>query len=108
MKEFIFSVVWAAMCSWAIVHWGLIPLNNEFHLTSAWFFPDVTDFVHDLGLSMRQFCFYAFFVFFILTGLHKLLGIGLRYLIGIVGLLLLIWLVVSIGAIFLGWMAGTL
>ena len=80
MKELFFYVLVAIGCAYGTV-WLLLQANTAWGLSEMWFFPDVLAFIHGYGYSMRVVAMFAFFAFYLLSGLHRWVARGLFNLV---------------------------
>ena len=105
----IFSFVWAALCAWAMVML-LLWLDTKLDLREIWFFPEMLEWFRNSGLpfSFRQLLFFGLLLTFLFTGLHKYIGQGILFMIGVVCILVVAILVIFFGYHFVMWLAGTL
>lgn len=107
MKDFFLSLFWAAICAFAAT-WLLIQANAKWEWSSMWIFPAVIDFLHQYNIPVKAFIFCSLLFTFLVTGLHKLIGNGVRILIGIAGFLLLVVVVLFVGFYFISWLISML
>jgi len=107
MKDLFFSFFWAAICAW-IATWLLIKADMKWGLSSEWVFPTIIDFLCQYNIPVKKFTFCTLTLLFLITGLHKLIGNGIRILIGIVGFILFVSVVVFGVFLFLSWLAAVL
>lgn len=107
MKDFIFSLIWAAICAWFFTK-ILIWTNEQLELSVMSGFAWAVDLLHGWGLSIKKVVFFAFLVLFLLTGIHKSFGNWLGVLIGWATLIIVVIIVCVVGWHFLAWIVSTL
>lgn len=105
--EHAFKFIWAAICAWIFV-WLIGYINDHTAFLEKAFFPSILDFIHGFGFSAKKVLFFALFIFLWLTGLHKYIGRGIFFFIGIALWVILIGLILIGGYWFLTWISGTL
>jgi len=93
MKNIIFSVIWAAVCAWITV-WLISMANSKTNFAEWSFIPAVVDAIHNFGWSAKKVLFFTLTAVYLFTGIHKLVGGGILFLLGcsyllVVGLLIL-------------------
>ena len=72
MKTNCFKVVWAALCAWLTVLL-LLWLDAELGLSDR-IFSVFCNYIRSYGIPVRKFLFIALFLFYLITGKHKILG----------------------------------
>ncbi len=103
MKTFIFSFIWAGICALLSV-WLLLYVDAKLNFTEDYFFPWIIDTIHGWGWSVRKITFFALYLVYMITGLHKLFGNGILALIGVVALAIIAILVIAGGYWFVSWL----
>lgn len=107
MRDFFFSLFWATICAF-VATWLLLKADESYAFSAEWIFPTVIEFLHNNNIPVKSFVCVFFILLFLLTGLHKLVGHGIRILIGIVGVILIVLVAVFVIFTFLSWMASLL
>lgn len=94
MKDGFLSLFWAAVCA-GLATWYIVEQDAKYHFLSQWWiFPTLSDILKEYQIPMEVFIFSSLTLLFLITGLHKLIGNGIRILIGIAGFITLVCLVV--------------
>jgi hypothetical protein len=107
MKDHIFSLIWAAICAWLFTK-ALIWADSQFGFAAMPVFAWVVNLLHDWGLSVKKVVFFGFLTLFLVTGIHKLLGLWLGKLIGWAALIVIVIVICVVGWHFLTWIVSTL
>jgi hypothetical protein len=95
IKNIVFSLIWAMLCSWITMKL-IVLCDAEWHFTQMAFVPQIIGFIHGFGISAKTVLFLTLTALFTFTGIHRLFGGALKYLLGLV--YILFWVTV-IGAI---------
>ena len=106
MKNFCFTIIWAALCAWVIT-WILIQVDNKVGFTEMYFFPEIKTFIQNF-ISVKKFVFFFIFGFFLLTGINQIIGKAALWLIGVIGFVAIACLIIMIGWWFLSTLANAL
>lgn len=107
MKDTIMSIIWALICAWLITRL-LLYVDARVGFTQEYFFPDIIDFIHGIGLSARKLFFALIAIVLALTGIHKSFGQVLLFMIGIVVILGCVTLAVLAAYHIIGFLANSL
>lgn len=73
-----------------------------------WIFPALVEFLNQYNIPIQNFIFCSLVFLFMVTDIHKLIGHGIRLLIGIAGVILVIAAVVFVMYLFLAWLVSLL
>jgi hypothetical protein len=107
MKDNFLSLLWAAICAglatWYIVEqdakYGFLSAHGtEYGFLSEYVLPTVNEILQKYEIPMPAFIFTFLLLLLLLTGLHKLIGNGIRLALGVAGFITLVCLAV-IGAL---------
>ena len=80
-KNLVFSLLWAMICSWLTLRLFIF-LEAHFHFSQIAFAPKIIDFIHGYGFSVKKVLFVLITIVYLLTGVHRLFGGLLKYLLG--------------------------
>ena len=94
MKEGIFSFIWAGICALLSV-WLVLYVDAKIGFSNDYFFPTIV---------VRKVLFFALYLVYWLTGVHKLFGNGILALIGWTALLVIAAVVIVAGYWFVSWL----
>ena len=103
MKEGLFSFIWAGICALLSV-WLVLYVDAKIGFSNDYFFPTIVDAIHDFGWSGRKVLFFALYLVYWITGVHKLFGNGLLALIGGTAFLVIAAVIIVAGYWFVSWL----
>lgn len=103
--KYVYNFIWAAICAWMLV-WLLGDLDAKFGILNHYYIPNIIEFVRGFGWSAKTILFIATFLVFWTTGIHKIVGRILLFLIGWTVIIILAGLVIMVAYAFLSWLIG--
>jgi len=105
--KYVYSFVWAALCAWMVI-WLIGYFDAKVGFLNDFCFPQIISFIHGYGLSAKTVAFLAIFLIFWATGIHKIVGRGILFLIGWTCIIILVGLALICGYAFLSWIISLL